>query len=126
MKRVQVLLSGYNGEKYIQKQLDTIFAQKGVEVSCLVRDDGSSDGTLQVLRAYQEQEPRLQWVQGENLGWRKSFGYMPADTAAQVRQVRDYKETLWNRLRLFADRGFVRTTREGTLMLKLCVLLGRY
>ena len=73
MKRVQVLLSSYNGEKYIQKQLDTIFAQKGVEVSCLVRDDGSSDGTLQVLRAYQEQEPRLQWVQGENLGWRKSF-----------------------------------------------------
>ena len=68
MKRVQVLLSSYNGEKYIQKQLDTIFAQKGVEVSCLVRDDGSGDGTLQVLRAYQEQEPRLQWVQGENLG----------------------------------------------------------
>ena len=49
MKKVLVLLSTYNGEKYLNEQLESIFAQKGVEVSVLARDDGSSDSTLTIL-----------------------------------------------------------------------------
>ena len=40
MKKVQVLMSTYNGEKYIKEQVDSILAQKKVEVDLLVRDDG--------------------------------------------------------------------------------------
>lgn len=73
MKTVQVLLSSYNGEKYIEKQLDTIFSQKDVEVRCLVRDDGSNDRTIDILKAYQKKENRLRLVMGKNIGWRKSY-----------------------------------------------------
>lgn len=73
MKKVQVLLSSFNGERYIQKQLDTIFAQRGVEVSCIVRDDGSSDRTVQIIKNYQKKQLALQLIEGENLGWRRSF-----------------------------------------------------
>ena len=41
MKKVLVLLSTYNGEKYIDEQLKSIFSQKNVEVHVLARDDGS-------------------------------------------------------------------------------------
>ena len=37
MKKVQVLMSTYNGEKYLREQIDSILAQKGVEVHLLVR-----------------------------------------------------------------------------------------
>ena len=49
MKRVLVLMSTYNGEKYLTEQLDSIFRQNGAEISLLVRDDGSSDGTVGIL-----------------------------------------------------------------------------
>ena len=45
MKTVQILLSSYNGEKYISRQIDSILQQKDVEVHLLIRDDGSTDGT---------------------------------------------------------------------------------
>ncbi|MFU0811277.1 MAG: hypothetical protein ACFWTL_06460 [Atopobium sp.] len=48
--RVAVLMSTYNGEKYLQEQVDSIAAQEGVEVEMFVRDDGSSDGTCKLLK----------------------------------------------------------------------------
>ena len=52
MYTVQVLLSTYNGETYLKQQLDSILNQKNVAVKLFVRDDGSSDGTVDILRAY--------------------------------------------------------------------------
>lgn len=49
MKRVMVVMSAYNGSKYITQQLDSIFRQKDVDVMCYVRNDGSTDNTLEVL-----------------------------------------------------------------------------
>lgn len=44
-----VLLASYNGEKWIHDQLKSILAQEGVDVTVIVRDDGSSDATLKVI-----------------------------------------------------------------------------
>lgn len=64
-------MSAYNGSKYIKEQLDSIFCQKDVEVTCFVRDDGSTDDTLQVLNRYTPQLGKLIVVDGENVGWEK-------------------------------------------------------
>ena len=37
MKTVQILLSSYNGEKYISRQIDSILCQKDVEIHLLIR-----------------------------------------------------------------------------------------
>lgn len=73
MKKVTIIMSAYNGSKYIKEQLDSIFCQKDVEVTCFVRDDGSTDDTLQVLNRYTPQLGKLIVVDGENVGWEKSF-----------------------------------------------------
>ena len=72
MKKVQVLLSTYNGERFLEEQLQSLAAQKGVELSVLVRDDGSSDSTTKILDKWQK-TGLLQWYQGENMGPAKSF-----------------------------------------------------
>lgn len=64
--RVIVLMSSYNGERYIGEQLSSLYSQQGVDVSLLVRDDGSSDGTCALLDSEQE-AGRLTWYTGENL-----------------------------------------------------------
>lgn len=72
MKNVTILLSTYNGEKYLKAQLDSLIAQEGVNVSIFVRDDGSTDRTQEILDAY-GQRGLLRWYQGENIGPALSF-----------------------------------------------------
>lgn len=54
---VGVMLATYNGERFVGEQIDSILAQRGVMPTIYVRDDGSSDGTLAVIRAYTEAHP---------------------------------------------------------------------
>lgn len=63
-------MSTYNGERFLREQVDSILAQKGVEVALTVRDDGSRDATQTLLQGY---GPQLSWRQGQNLGPARSF-----------------------------------------------------
>ena len=66
MKKILVLLSTYNGEKYLEEQLNSIFCQNGVDVYIYVRDDGSNDGTHSILERY-SQSKKIKWYTGANL-----------------------------------------------------------
>jgi len=71
--RIAVLMSTYNGEKYLREQVESILKQKGTfELSLIVRDDGSKDSTCQILDAYAS-EGKLTWYTGENLRSAHSF-----------------------------------------------------
>lgn len=73
MPRIIVLLSTWNGEKYLRKQLDSLLAQTVIDqIQILVRDDGSSDGTIGILKEY-EKTGKLRFYQGKNLGSTQSF-----------------------------------------------------
>lgn len=69
--KVLVLLSTYNGEKYLQDQLDSLYCQT-VFVNILVRDDGSTDSTQEILEE-NAKNGKLTWYTGENLKPAKSF-----------------------------------------------------
>lgn len=79
MKKLQILMSTYNGEKYLREQLDSILQQdcekKGLAMwQLFVRDDGSSDSTQEILREYALKYPeKIQWFQGKNRGVIRSF-----------------------------------------------------
>lgn len=74
MKRVLVLMSTYNGEKYLREQLDSLFLQKDVDMTLLVRDDGSSDGTISILEEYRIMYPsKMKIIRGANCGCKDSF-----------------------------------------------------
>lgn len=70
--KVCVLISTYNGEKYLEEQLQSVLDQKGVTTDILVRDDGSSDKTCEILDAWQK-DGKLKWYAGQNLGFALSF-----------------------------------------------------
>lgn len=73
MNKVAVLMSTYNGEKYLREQIDSILAQKGdFELDLYVRDDGSKDNTIEILKEY-EVRSGISWYQGNNYGAAKSF-----------------------------------------------------
>lgn len=72
MHKIAVLLSTYNGEKYLEEQIHSIFKQNNCEIFLYVRDDGSNDKTLEILNKLKKTY-NLTIVQGNNLGWKESF-----------------------------------------------------
>ena len=51
--RVCIILSTYNGKKYVCQQLDSIFqSAEDMDIFLYVRDDGSKDDTIQILEEY--------------------------------------------------------------------------
>lgn len=71
--KILVMLSSYNGERYLARQLDSILGQTDVEVTILIRDDGSSDGTRDILVDYAGKYERIKVLQAQNIGWADSF-----------------------------------------------------
>lgn len=70
--KVVVLLSTYNGEAYVKQQLDSILEQTYENIQILVRDDGSKDDTLSILKEYEKQD-NVSVILGENIGFVDSF-----------------------------------------------------
>lgn len=72
-KKVAVIMSTYNGERFIKEQLDSILNQTYKNIEIIVRDDGSKDNTVAIVKEYMEKNSNIILHQGENLGFIKSF-----------------------------------------------------
>lgn len=68
-----VLMSTYNGEKYLRQQLDSLLSQELLPNRILIRDDGSSDSTLDILKEYKNNNKIIDYYQESNKGPAKSF-----------------------------------------------------
>jgi glycosyltransferase involved in cell wall biosynthesis len=51
---IAILLSTYNGERYLREQLDSLFCQTFSNFMLYVRDDGSTDSTMNILLEYEK------------------------------------------------------------------------
>ena len=68
--KICVLMCTYNGEDFLQEQIDSILNQSNVEVMLNIRDDGSTDRTLSILESYEE---KINWYQDQHLSVNKGF-----------------------------------------------------
>lgn len=72
---VQILMATYNGEKYLHSQLDSILNQTYMNWNLLIRDDGSTDKTLDILKEYSNKDARIRYIVNEGMqhGWQINF-----------------------------------------------------
>lgn len=71
--RYSVCVATYNGEKYIEEQLRTILCQLTDVDEVVVSDDGSKDGTLQVVEELKKEYPIIKIVAGPQKGFSCNF-----------------------------------------------------
>lgn len=57
--RVDILLATYNGADYIVEQMDSILSQTFSDFRLLVRDDGSTDSTLELIEGFVKNDDRV-------------------------------------------------------------------
>lgn len=66
--KISVVMTTYNGEKYLRDQIDSILPQLKAEDELLVSDDGSTDGTMQILSEYASSDQRVRILEGPREG----------------------------------------------------------
>lgn len=73
---VAVILSTYNGNKYIIEQLESIRNQTRNPDHVYISDDCSNDNTVSLIRAYIQENGLTHWtldINTKNKGWKKNF-----------------------------------------------------
>ena len=77
MKKVDILLPTYNGEKYLREQLDSILNQTYKNIRIIISDDCSKDSTSEILKQYKEKDERIEiYIQENNLGVVKNIEFL--------------------------------------------------
>jgi len=70
---VSVVMSVYNGAKYLRESVESIIAQEGVDFEFIIVNDGSTDQSGQILNEYANNDTRIRVVHQENQGLTKSL-----------------------------------------------------
>lgn len=65
---VSIIIPVYNTEKYISRCLDSVISQTLCDIEIIVIDDGSTDGSCEILDLYRKQDSRIVIVSSENSG----------------------------------------------------------
>ena len=68
MAKVSVIIPVYNVEPYLKQCMDSVVGQtlKDIEIICV--DDGSTDGSLDILKEYATEDSRIQIIEQKNAG----------------------------------------------------------
>lgn len=74
-KKIDILMATYNGEKYLAEQLNSIINQTYHNWNLLIRDDNSTDKTLEIIQNYHKKDKRIKILKDNkgNLGIVRNF-----------------------------------------------------
>jgi glycosyltransferase, family 2 len=74
-KKIDILMATYNGEKYLVEQLDSIINQTYHNWNLLIRDDNSTDKTLEIIQNYHKKDKRIKILKDNkgNIGIVRNF-----------------------------------------------------
>ena len=75
--RLSIGLPVYNGERYLGEALDALLGQSYEDFELIISDNASTDGTEELCRRYQAQDPRIRYVrQPVNIGAAPNHNYV--------------------------------------------------
>ena len=96
MEQIDILLTTYNGEKYLKEQIDSILNQTYTNFRLLISDDCSKDSTIKILKEYEQKDNRIKvFLQEKNLGYVKNFEFLLTKVENEIYALSD-QDDVWN------------------------------
>ncbi|QUB95284.1 glycosyltransferase family 2 protein [Leptotrichia sp. oral taxon 218] len=91
-------MATYNGEKYLSEQIDSIINQTYQGWNLLIRDDGSTDSTMEIIESYQKKDTRIKILKDNkgNLGIVKNFEELLKISKAKLIMFSD-QDDIWKK-----------------------------
>lgn len=102
MSKVSVALATFNGEKYILKQLRSLFSQGRTIDEVIICDDASTDNTVNIINDFIEQNRLTTWhlyVNPENIGFLRNFKKTIENTTGDIIFLCD-QDDIWNKTKV--------------------------
>lgn len=128
--KIAILLATYNGGKYIWEQLESLFQQSCSDFHLYVRDDGSTDETIKIVRQFREMYPdRVTILEDsqKHRGAAKSFMYLLENVDSEYYMFCD-QDDIWLPEKIektFAQMKDIEaeSVRKGTAAKKMPILV---
>lgn len=85
--KVTILMSTYNGEQFLEEQIESIQQQTFTDWELLIRDDGSKDQTPSIIKKFAEKDDRIVFINPNN---RENIGVIQSFHSLLKHQPSDY------------------------------------
>ena len=90
---IDILLATFNSERFLADQLDSILAQEDRDWRLLIRDGGSSDGTVPILEEYRRRNPdRIFLLPGGRASAKENFAALMTAADAELIMFCDHDD----------------------------------
>ena len=98
MEKIDILLATYNGSKYLHEQLDSILSQSYGNINVIIRDDGSSDNTVMIIKEYEQKDNRVKLLSDNlgNLGFVRNFEKLMKNSTSEYLMFSDQDDIWYN------------------------------
>lgn len=107
VRKVKVLLATYNGVRFLDEQLTSLSEQQNVDVEVLVNDDGSSDGTLEILWKWRDRGLIVSISESIGLGSTKAFLKLLQECDEEPYVAFCDQDDIWEKDKLTSQLNFV-------------------
>ena len=95
--RIEILVATYNGERYLSEQLNSIREQTHANYKVLISDDGSTDGTCEIIDQFCSIDSRFRLIdRARKGGVVENFGYLIRKSSAEVIFLAD-QDDVWEK-----------------------------
>jgi rhamnosyltransferase len=122
MEKVQILLSTYNGEKYLSDQIESICKQTFENWELIIRDDGSTDSTVKIIQKFADANKNIIFLNKENianLGVVNSFFELMRLGSGDLYMFCD-QDDIWLPDKIEYSLGLIKTSNSDNVPLAAC------
>jgi glycosyltransferase involved in cell wall biosynthesis len=114
-ERIAILLATYNGAKYISSQIESVLDQTYKKIDLFISDDGSTDGTMDIIKKYEIEYNQICVIPNDNpgKGAALNFGFL----MQEVNRLYNYKYVM------FCDQDDIWNTNKVQLSLSAIIKL---
>lgn len=89
-EKIDILMATYNGEKYLEEQIESILKQTYSNFRLIISDDCSTDRTCEILKKYSQIDNRIElYFQEKNLGYVKNFEFLLKKVENEIYMLSD-------------------------------------
>lgn len=91
-----IAMATYNGEKYIEQQIDSILKNMNEFDELVISDDGSTDNTIKIIKEYQKKDKRIKLFNGPKQGVKQNFANAIKNTKGKYIYLSD-QDDIWDK-----------------------------
>ncbi len=111
-RTVDILMATYNGENFVEEQIKSILNQTYKNFNLIIRDDCSTDRTVEIIKKIMKNDKRIKLYQNEaNLGYVKNFEKLCQDSSSSLIAFSD-QDDVWMKEKVEKLVSFMEKTKS--------------